>query len=112
MAVTLYHKPNRQPWFRGHDGVLTTTQREDETETYVFDYADRLDSGVTISTSAWEANGVTTSGASATTTTTTITVAGTNGDLVNKLTLSNSNVLEFKYRFTSPVESTQRDMYS
>ena len=95
------------------DRVLTTTQRQDETEVYTFDYSDRLDPGVTISSSAWEADGgVTTSSASATTTTTTVTVAGTGGTITNTLTLSNSKTLEFVYRFRTPVENAQADAYS
>lgn len=99
---------DRLEWYPDKDGILTTAQHENETRTRTFDYSDLLQSlgGVTISSSAWEASGVTTSSPSATTTATTVTVAGTNGYVKNTLTLSNGNTHVATYRFRAkPQES-------
>jgi len=68
-------------WFRDLDGRLTTSKYQDESKTYVFDFADRL-AGETIASVTWTLNGPTNDASSNDTTTATIRVGKTGtGDL-------------------------------
>jgi hypothetical protein len=109
---TLLHPAQRQEWYRDIDGVLATSQHADGVSYHTFDYADHLDGGETISTSAWESSGVTTANAAATTTTTSIKVTGSDGYVKNTLVTTGGAVartLIYLYRFVgTPLGKQER----
>lgn len=107
---TLYLPLERSEWFKDKDGVWTTSKHTDEVKPYSFDYTDVLNSGETISTSSWDANGVTTSSPALATPVATVTVTGTDGSLQNTLVTSASRTLVYTYRFVGvPTGAGSRD---
>lgn len=84
----------RKQSFRNGDRVETYVKTWESVDTYSVDWTDVLASGETISGFTNEANGVTTSGAATNGATTTLTVTGTNGYILYRITTSNSRTLE------------------
>lgn len=80
------------------DGALATSKREDEILTLSLDWTDQLATGESVSSVAYEANGVTTSGAALTSPVSTITVTGT-GWVEVTATLSTGRKLQKIVRF-------------
>lgn len=89
------------------DGIWTTSQHKDESQRHTVDWDGELASGETISSSSWEASGVTVTGAGNGSTTTYATVTGTNGTATNTVVTTGGAVartLVRKLRFISPDE--------
>ncbi len=101
-AATYHARKRRNAFFENDDGLPTAVKTEDESFTVTHDWADRLNSGETISTSTWTDDGVTSSGGAISGTTVTATVTKTNGRLKNKITTSSSRTLEQWFGFVAP----------
>lgn len=95
--TTLHLRQEIDEWFKDFDGVLTTPKKHDETNSYSFDWTDRLHDE-TISTSTWEADGITVNNSANTTTTTTVSVTGS-GEAKNTIVTSASRTLIEKFRW-------------
>lgn len=100
---TAYTRPKRRPWFLNEDGEISFVNDPDATQSFVIDWSNELDSGETISSVAYTANGVTLGSTSNTTTTTTLPVTGTNGSVEVKVTTSASRVIVKDIWFYSPL---------
>ena len=83
----------RNVFFRDVDGMLSVARHEDEVAPVTLDYSDALDTGETVATSAWDADGVTLSGEATTTTTASATISGTDGEIQNTITTSAGRTL-------------------
>lgn len=99
-AATLYTTAERpgSDWFRDEEGVWSTSKHRDETKTYSIDWTDALASGETVSSVAYEASGVTTSGASLATPVSSVKVNGV-GSMKVTATTSASRILVKTLRF-------------
>lgn len=95
---TLRLTKRRVEGYLDRDGIHTYQQVNDETKPYTVDYSGDLGSGETISTSAWDTSGLSSSGAANTSTTTSITITGTNAEIENTVTTSTGRTLERKFR--------------
>jgi hypothetical protein len=89
---------SRQKWFKDFDGIWATTKREDGIEIETFDFSDRLETGETIASVAWEEDGADLSAASNTTTTATVTVTGS-GEAEVTITTSAGRKLQERFRW-------------
>jgi hypothetical protein len=109
----LIHRNERagSGWFRDRDGVFTTVQDEDETNTYTFDYNNHLNSGETVSTSTWANEGVTTSSASISSGVASVKITGTNGQAKNTIVTSTARTLIYRYRFVAPQSANPSQGY-
>lgn len=90
---------NRGLFFTDIDGKLAVYKDEDAVETYTLDFTDVLDSGDTIASVAYKADGVTLNSSSNTTTTISMTVAKTGGDIQATVTTTAGAVLVRRLRF-------------
>lgn len=106
---TFYEPLERNRWAVDGDGVPFTTKTADEVLTVPIDWTDRLASGETISSSSWEASGVTTSGASLATPVATVKVTGTSGYVVNTVVTSAGQTFQRTRRFVAPMGRTSDD---
>jgi len=101
---TYYHQTERNEWFRGDDDLPTTSKHTDDTIPYTLDYSDMLNSGETISTSTWEADGPTltsgsiASGLGGSSKAAQITVNG-HGKAKNTIVTSSSRTIVRSYRW-------------
>lgn len=97
-SATVILPLERTRYFRDKDDVLSTTKREDEIVDLPLDWSERLLSGETISSVAYDDSGVTRSNTSNTTTTTTDYVTG-HGETEITVTLSTGRKLQELVRF-------------
>jgi hypothetical protein len=88
----------RTRWYTDRDGVVATTKRYDETIEVAVDWTDQLATSETVSSVAYDASGVTTSGAALVSPVSTVTV-GRTGDLEITATLSTGRILQRLLRF-------------
>lgn len=86
-------------WFRDLDGIKSIVQHPDEKRTFSVDWTHSLASSETISSVAYDASGVTVSGAALSSPTSTITVEGSGGSLKITATLSTGRKLVDVRRF-------------
>lgn len=107
--MTFILPTKRRRWFVDFDGIRTTSKLQDEKLIETFDFSDVLSSGETISSVAWEAQGVTISNESNTTTTATLTVTG-NG--MAKVTLTTSTGQEIQEQFRWMAKDAVHSDYS
>jgi hypothetical protein len=89
---------SRNRFFRDKDRVLSVSKHEEQIESFTIDWNDVLDTGETISTSAWDSDGPTVVTSSNTTTTATVKVSTGSGELRNKVVTSASRTLVERLR--------------
>ncbi len=99
MSSGTFHEPlERQPYFKDKDGNVCRAKKYDDIVRHSVDWTDKLASGETVSSSAWEDGGATLSGAALATPVASVTVAGC-GWVKNTVTLSTGRQLEREVRF-------------
>lgn len=85
-------------WFRDTDGAIATTKHRDELLQVTLNWTDRLASGETVSSAAYEDSGVTRSGVSVSTPSTICSVTGL-GEFEVEVTTSASRKMVERVRF-------------
>jgi hypothetical protein len=95
---------DRHESFADSDGIESVAKDEDSVRSYTLDWTidkrgNEMADSDTISTSAWECNGVAEESSSNTTTTTTIQVSGTNGTAKNTVVTAGGETLIHRIRF-------------
>jgi hypothetical protein len=100
---TFYEPVERNRWSVDGNGNVWTSKTADEVLSVPIDWTDRLASGETISSSSWEASGVTTSGASLATPVATVKVTGTDGYVINTVVTSAGQTLQRRRDFVAPM---------
>jgi hypothetical protein len=93
MALTFAVPTERTPYHIDGDGWPVFVRHKDTVAPIAIDWTDKLDSGETVSTSSWEAHGVTASSASLVSPVATVTVTGTDGWVKNTVVTSASRTL-------------------
>lgn len=99
----------RSRFFHDEDGLLSVTKEDDATESVTIDWSERLDSGETISSSAWTLDGLTQIAASNTTTATTLRFNGGPGEAKNTVVTSAARTLIERVRVKSAVPEVSSD---
>lgn len=111
MTVTVYQRERRgRRVFVDSDGFLCWPKSEDSTEELVLNWSDQLGSD-TISTSTWEAKGVTLSSESNTTTTATVFVTGASGRVTNTIVTAAGETLVRRIRIMARDDDQVRRGY-
>lgn len=100
-SYTHYGPLERTRYFTDDEGYLSTTKTEDEILAFAYDWTDELATSETVSSVAYVASGVTTSGAALASPVSTITVTGV-GELEITPTLSTGRKLQRTVRFYAP----------
>ena len=88
---TLRSKVERNPYFLDRDNEQSYAQNSDESSVHDFNYTNELGGNETVTASAWDESGVTTSDKSLATPVATVKVTGTDGWVEHTATITDSS---------------------